>query len=391
MDDSFEERTAISEAATDASAKEPGAPASLLVHHKGGVEVVPLQVGQSIVIGRAVPATLVIRERELSREHARFSLEDNKLWVEDLGSMNGTKVNNRPITRAAFGFDDRVQLPGVTVSIHTLDVEVDEEQESTLHREVAAARRIQERIIGPSGLIECDGLTLAGFYQPASACGGDFWNYFPLGSGKTLIVIGNITDHGLPSAMLTASVKSCCDTLTSTHGAQMSMMTLMRTLNHVVCAADDQPMTLFATLIDVPNMVMTFSSAAHTHPYLCRWDKTQFRVSALSARGHRLGQSPDSEFEEHHIDLQGDDLFVWFTDGLTERESKGGEQWGGRRLRRCVIENAKAETPDICTKIVAECYGFAGGTAIEDDVTLVVGRMSREHDRWAEKAADELI
>ena len=102
-----------------APASEPGG-ASLLVYHRDGAELVPLSSGAGLVLGREAPSDVAIRDRSLSRRHARFIYADGAVWIEDLGSTNGTRINGEPLEgpprRLAPG--DDVRLGSVTVSIH---------------------------------------------------------------------------------------------------------------------------------------------------------------------------------------------------------------------------------------------------------------------------------
>ena len=93
---------------------------SLLIYHHDGVRVVPLTRGGELVVGRAAPAEILIRDPSLSRQHARFYLMDGQLWVEDLGSTNGTLVNGNPVTSSIVGAGDEVTLGSVAISQHVL-------------------------------------------------------------------------------------------------------------------------------------------------------------------------------------------------------------------------------------------------------------------------------
>jgi DNA-binding NtrC family response regulator len=93
----------------------------LLVYHRDGVEVVPLDPGASVVVGRAPPADVVIPDHCLSRSHARFSRMDaDNVSVEDLGSTNGTKLGGEPIERASIKPGDQVMLGTIAAAIHVL-------------------------------------------------------------------------------------------------------------------------------------------------------------------------------------------------------------------------------------------------------------------------------
>ncbi len=95
---------------------------ALMVYHRDGLQVVPLVDGEPVVIGRTEPSDIRLRSRRLSRQHARFSLgDDGQVWVEDLGSTNGTEVNGAPIeARVAIASGDEVCLCSVTVTVHAL-------------------------------------------------------------------------------------------------------------------------------------------------------------------------------------------------------------------------------------------------------------------------------
>ena len=95
---------------------------SLLIYHRDGCEMVGLHEGKPLVVGRARPADVPIRDSSLSRQHARFTLEAGTLWVEDLESTNGTRLNGKKIGRRTKVKDrDEVKLGGVTIGFHRRD------------------------------------------------------------------------------------------------------------------------------------------------------------------------------------------------------------------------------------------------------------------------------
>ena len=127
-----------------------GAPqqVSLLFRHRRGVEVVTLGEGQSLSVGRSHPADLVLTDESLSRQHASLELVDGEVWVEDLGSTNGTRVDGLVVERAKVSPESELALGAVAVAIHVASGDLDEEGglEShdrflrTLTAEIARAR-----------------------------------------------------------------------------------------------------------------------------------------------------------------------------------------------------------------------------------------------------------
>jgi DNA-binding NtrC family response regulator len=94
---------------------------TLLIYHRDGVETIPLDRHRSVVVGRAPSATVRVEHSTLSRHHARFELRDAQVWVEDLGSTNGTKVNGEAITRRRVAPGQDITLGVATASVHEWD------------------------------------------------------------------------------------------------------------------------------------------------------------------------------------------------------------------------------------------------------------------------------
>jgi len=129
-------------------AQAPARPVSLLVYHRDGAERVPLRAGAPVVVGRDVTADVSVGDHSLSRQHARFSIEDGAVVVEDLGSTNGTWIGGERVTRDVLRPGQEVTLGSVTVSahVHTRSesklggLEGDDRFRSLLEAEISRAR-----------------------------------------------------------------------------------------------------------------------------------------------------------------------------------------------------------------------------------------------------------
>ena len=91
---------------------------SLLVYSRDGVQVVPLLEGERFVIGRQAPADLAVRDTSLSRVHAALEIDRGKIWVEDLGSTNGTWVDGKRVDRCVVAVGQDLGFGSVVASIH---------------------------------------------------------------------------------------------------------------------------------------------------------------------------------------------------------------------------------------------------------------------------------
>jgi sigma-B regulation protein RsbU (phosphoserine phosphatase) len=152
----------------------------------------------------------------------------------------------------------------------------------------------------------------------------------------------------------------------------------MKTLNQVIfeVGKGDQPMTLFATLIDGEEKQITYMNAGHKLPYLCRPSSDGPTLQALSTPGNRLGEGPDWSNSEHTLQIKDGDVILWSTDGLTELEGPDGSQWGDRRLRETLLSRLDHSPDELRDAIVEAALSHRQEGDLADDITLVVGRIA---------------
>lgn len=247
--------------------------------------------------------------------------------------------------------------------------------------ELAAA--VQSAFVPKGELIECGAVRISGLWAPASRCGGDWWWVHDLADGRVLVLIGDVTGHGLPSAMVTAAAKGCYDVAQRLMGSKLDVVELLLLLDAAVRAVsgDAFHMTCFASLLDPAAGTVTYANAGHLVPYLCRpLAEGGVELGVLSARGTPLGASRQVRYRAHTRELKPGDALVWYTDGIVESVDRGGRQFGDRRLQRLLrkIDHASVDARGIRDHIVRAVLAFQGGVRAEDDITLVVARVEAD-------------
>jgi len=248
-----------------------------------------------------------------------------------------------------------------------------------MEHELALAREIQSVLVPRPGTHAAPGIEVAGYYEPASNVGGDFWDLSALPRGRSAILIGDVTGHGVPAAILTATAKGCLDTLRHVHGGDMQVAETMRVLDRVIHDAGHGAffMTATAIVLDAKDNALYFSAAAHPPGLLIRWTESGVKVSRLAARGNRLGDGDAAGFEAKRIRVAKDDLLVWYTDGLVDAVNDEGRSYSTRALLHVLGQLDPAATPDqVLQRVVADVQRFRKGAALQDDVTLVVGKVA---------------
>lgn len=252
-------------------------------------------------------------------------------------------------------------------------------EKATLEKELEVARTIQETLVPPPDLVARSFINLAGYFLPASQCGGDWWTVHDMPDGRLLIVIGDVTGHGVPSAMITAAAKAACDVARAQEGARLTVTKLLEIMNKAIFESAKRKfvMTCFASIIDPRSRTITYANAGHNFPYLFRPgapDGTDFQV--LMSRGNRLGDLEDSTYQEKTASLQKGDVLVWYTDGIVECENERGEEYGEKRFRAAIRRAADLEPIAMRESVVSAAGSFFGERARKDDITMVFARVT---------------
>jgi phosphoserine phosphatase RsbU/P len=246
-------------------------------------------------------------------------------------------------------------------------------EKARIEQELEVARTIQETLVPPPDLVDKGTLRFSGYFQPASQTGGDWWTWHDLTGGKVLLVIGDVTGHGVPSAMITAAAKAACDVARAVHNDDVTVSRLLEIMNYAIFESAKRKfvMTCFASIIDTRRRTITYANAGHNFPYLLRGNE----FATMMIRGNRLGDVRESQYEAKTVELAPGDVLVWYTDGIVECENRGGEEWGEKRFRAAVKRAGGLDSAQMRDSIVAEARDFYSDMPRKDDITMVVGRI----------------
>ena len=123
-------------------------------------------------------------------------------------------------------------------------------EKARIEQELEVARTIQEALVPSTDPVDHGILKFAGFYQPAAQTGGDWWTWSELLDGKVLLVIGDVTGHGVPSAMITAAAKAACDVARYVYRDDVTVSGLLEIMNHAIFESAQRRfvMTCFASI-----------------------------------------------------------------------------------------------------------------------------------------------
>jgi hypothetical protein len=201
---------------------------------------------------------------------------------------------------------------------------------------------------------------------------GDFYDVVPAGDRAFLLAIADVAGKGVPAALLSSMLQASLRTqANNVH----SVATILRNINALVYRSTSvhQFATFFLARVEESSLELRFSNAGHNHPLLFR--AAGGRVP-LERGGTVVGILEDADFEEGRVTLEVGDRLILYTDGISEAEREGGEQFGEERLAGLVESLPSAlSAQEVTERILGEVRGFLDGTEAGDDMTVMVLRV----------------
>jgi len=213
-------------------------------------------------------------------------------------------------------------------------------------RELEIARELQLKLL-PTGPPTVPGLDIAGYSDPATEVGGDYYDYLTLRNGHPAIVVGDVAGHGMPAGLLMAVAKSAIHTqLQSENPPSVLMERLTKTLLQM--SADNQFMTLVFVELDLAGGRLVYSNAGHHYP----------------------------------------DVLVLYSDGVVEAVDAADEMFGTARLGEVILAQLGRPAETVIEAIFAAVRAHTNGAPLDDDATAVVVRVLPEDEKTEASDAD---
>jgi sigma-B regulation protein RsbU (phosphoserine phosphatase) len=226
---------------------------------------------------------------------------------------------------------------------------------------------------------------------------GDYYDFLSLNSEKLLLAVGDISGKGISAALMMATIHSAVRAYSiedisvlrepaavgSSHGsglmlasesqgADVSPANLLTLLNHQLYASTPAAKyaTLFLGMYDGPSRRLTYSNGGHLPPILISDDGSS---QLLACGGTVVGLFDNVNFPEATVRLRPGDVFVAYSDGVTEPENDYGE-FGEGRLIELVRTNRNLPLERITEIVTTAVQDWIGEAEQPDDITLVLAR-----------------
>jgi phosphoserine phosphatase RsbU/P len=280
----------------------------------------------------------------------------------------------------------------MTASLEQLMQEQKEKQK--LENELVIAQEVQAQLF-PREILQLASLEVHGFCRPAQTVSGDYYDFLTLDSQRLVLAVGDISGKGISAALLMATIHSAVRAYSlqdiralrepvavgtgtgvvlasSVAEYGVSPAVLLALLNHQLYESTppEKYATLFLGTYDGAARKLTYSNGGHLPPIIIAQDGSLRR---LDRGGTVVGLFDQVSYEEDEVQLRRGEIFVAYSDGVTEPENDFGE-FGERRLIELVQENRDLPLVRITEIVTAAVDDWIGDNEQPDDVTLVLAR-----------------
>ena len=245
-------------------------------------------------------------------------------------------------------------------------------ERSQVEHELGLAREIQLSLL-PAQEYRSERIEISAVNVPSSAVGGDYYDYLVEDGDHAVLVLADVSGHGLSAALLTASMRTGFRLLArQTHDPAEIALRLSEVLFE--SSPPNQYVSAVITVLDLQTGMLRYCNAGHIPPLVA---DREGATRALSGGGVPLGLFPDAAYETREIELGPGELLAFYTDGIPEAEDADGAQLGIAAVQQTLLERRDQPLGELiaATRLLVRRHrGRSGGHL--DDVTLLMARWS---------------
>lgn len=283
----------------------------------------------------------------------------------------------------------------MTASIEKLILEQKEKQR--MENELVIAHEVQAQLF-PREIAQLESLEVHGFCRPARTVSGDYYDFLTIGPDKMILAAGDVSGKGISAALLMATIHSAVRAYSMEgvpllrepvavgapsgsatwlasrlEGAEVSPGALLALLNHQLYESTPQEKyaTLFLASYDGASKRLTYSNGGHLPPIIIGGDGA---LQRLDQGGTVVGLFDNLTFDEASVHLKPGNIFIAYSDGITEPENDFGE-FGEQRLVDVIRENRDLPLDQITQLVTSAVDDWIGDNEQPDDITLVLARV----------------
>jgi sigma-B regulation protein RsbU (phosphoserine phosphatase) len=238
----------------------------------------------------------------------------------------------------------------------------------TIENEMETARHIQSSIL-PDKVPEIDRLEISAVYNPMRAVAGDFYEFIEISRHEAGILLADVSGHGVPAALIASMIKIA---MQSVIGAAKDPHEVMSLLAEILGdQLHEQFLTAAYLYIDSKNNVARYTAAGH--PPLLYWNSNEEKLESVESNGLIIGIPAETSYPVHEFTFNKNDLFLIYTDGLTETMNDAEEEFGSHRLDDLIRSNNNLRAGELSKLLLKELELWQPkNLPQQDDITFII-------------------
>jgi sigma-B regulation protein RsbU (phosphoserine phosphatase) len=235
------------------------------------------------------------------------------------------------------------------------------------------AEEVQRNLL-PKAPPKVPGLELAAISKYSEETGGDYYDFMPLSNGRLAVAVGDVSGHGVGSALLMASARA---SLRMAWDAGADIADIITRVNKRLAKDVDETgrfLTLFLLEVDPASKKLKWVAGGHDPALL--YDPVSDDFSELGGRGLAVGVLEGAKYEvSHRIGWEPGSILLVGTDGIWETHNDRHEMFGKERLKEIIRAHASASPQSVVDAIINALNDFREGSVQEDDITMVLLKL----------------
>jgi serine phosphatase RsbU (regulator of sigma subunit)/PAS domain-containing protein/anti-sigma regulatory factor (Ser/Thr protein kinase) len=283
----------------------------------------------------------------------------------------------------------RAEKEKASAEIRLLNADLEErvrartaELEAARDREATIGFRIQQMLLLTQPPADVPGLQVSALTMPSQRVDGDFYDFFRHGNESLDVIVADVMGKGIPAALLAGATKSnvleaLCHLMAISKGGALPEPREIVTLAHADMVRQLIDLESFVTLsyarVDLNRRVVHLVDCGHTGMLVVRASTGVCEI--LHGNNLPLGINEGEIFDQLTVSFEAGDLFVFYSDGITEMRNAAGEIFGASRLAECVGANRELSPDALVDAIRGAAMAFAASDRLSDDLTCVAVRI----------------
>jgi serine phosphatase RsbU (regulator of sigma subunit) len=343
--------------------------------------------GRLDLSGQVLKSRKPILINEISKNHPYAYIRD---WKPDIGSIIGAPLLSGDsqtlgflfaTKKHSYGFypDDLDMLESYALqavialeNVRHLKESIERER---MEEELRIARNVQQRLL-PDKTPQCDGIAIETLTITAYEVGGDYYDFLNLPDQQLGLIIGDVSGKGTSAAFYMAEAKGIIQSLSKSFHQPREL--LIRT-NEILYETLERKSFISMMMACLNPKTKTLSFARAGHCPLLYYNASKKTTQLLQPGGIGVGLEKGTIFRdilvEEKVKYATGDIFVFYTDGLSEARNHEGQEYGEERLIKIIADNADKTAAELKDMVINSILSFLDGTSLSDDLTMLLLKL----------------